>query len=117
MADDDPRQAGEPRPSPDLPDGALAEVGEAVSLLRGVIGSPATTDIDGGRSGQLAPPHSPSNASSGGDQPGGMARARHPGEERAVPSVADILADPKKCLPQTPPGHGPAHGHGRGVRR
>jgi hypothetical protein len=37
------------------------------------------------------------------------------GDPKPVPSVANILADPKSYLPPEPPGHGPEHGNGRKI--
>jgi hypothetical protein len=116
MADDDPKP-GQPQPSPGLPEAVKARIKEMAGLGLGVSGG---AHFGGESSGQFSPSHGPSNAS-GGDQPGGVARGRHLGEptpgERdakpAVPSVAEILRDPKRYLPPTPP----VHGHGRGPKR
>lgn len=119
MAADDPKPPGQPMPSPDLPDDMLAEVQEMLGRRLGITGG---AHFGGESSGQFSPSHVPANAS-GGDQPGGVARGRHPGEptpgesdtKPAVPSVSEILRDPKRYQPPKPPGHGP--GHSRGPRR
>jgi hypothetical protein len=120
MAEDDADRSAKPQPSPGWPEAVAARVKELAGILRAAVPSPATTEIDRVDAGLFSPPSPPTSPDA--DQAGGPAKARHPGEHRPatrdgqdVPSVSEILANPKRWHPPMPPGHGPSRG--RGMKR
>jgi hypothetical protein len=110
VSDDVSKRPEQPQPLQGVPAQVLAKAREQAALAREVIGTPAT-EIEPARSGLLSPPHSPSDHSEG-DQAGGAARVRHPGEAKPLPSPSEIGRNPKAYLPPQP-----AHGRDTGRER